>query len=312
MDSFFNHGRVCWKQFGSLSQTQERVINQILSGQLNNDSVTVNGVVVRLDTKPAQNTVSYVLRDDWDDEVTVVSEQGHPETGERYIVQGVVNYDNSVNENIIIETNRRLAMQESPPPVQESQQITSTQQEPENAIDIYLILLIVAVVAVLIVLTVLLVRKSGGEAQPQPIDPSSVVSVDDKTIKTVAPTEKAIQQGTVKVMPGRFEVSEGSDLQEIRLIRPPGAAEHEIKYTFGRKSGDKFKHIQLNDTTVSSRQAELLFRNGKYVLVNIPDPNDPDRYATLVNGEKMQAQENRTLSEGDVIQMGHVVLIYHS
>ena len=126
-----------------------------------------------------------------------------------------------------------------------------------------------------------------------------MVTVADKTQKITAAVadKKAVDAGTVKVMPGRFEVAGGTELKEIRLIRPRGVPDHRLEYTFGRTPGDKITHIQLNDSTVSSRQARLKFSEGKYTLINIPDPNDPDRNATIFNNKKMNADEPRPLAE---------------
>lgn len=301
-------------------QEIERVVQRILNGQMLNASVTVYGVVSHWELDPASNTVSYVLRDDWNDLVTVVSEGAHPETNRRYRVRGFVAFEASNRIYQIMETERILldvpptpVIILPPTPVPEPVQPTPI-PEPEKVegeVDIYLLILIACVVMVLVVLIALLLRyRAASKAE---IDSSSLITVVDKTQKITAsvPTDKAIQQGTVKVMPGRFEVEGGQEIKEIRLFRPRGLADHNLKYTFGRREGDPISHIRLNEPTVSSRQAEMLFRDGKYVFVNIPDPSDPDRNASIINGRRMTAQESCVLNEGDVIEMGHVKLIYH-
>lgn len=289
------------------SQEIERVVIKILNGQKVNADVTVYGVVDKWSLNKADNTIAYVLQDDWGDKITTISKatHGNPETHKRYRVSGYVSFDQANREYQIMETERNLLEDTSkiidppPPPVQ---------AQPNWVI----ILLVVGVVVVLIALIFILIKSRPG-AKTDDFASGDVVTVADKTQKITAAVadQKAVDAGTIKVMPGRFEVAGGKELKEIRLIRPKGVSDHRLEYTFGRLPGDRVKHIQLNDPTVSSEQARLKFRDGKYTLINIPDPDDPDRNATVLNNEKMQADGARELTEGDTIQMGHVTLIYH-
>jgi len=321
----------------------QRAVNQILNGKKLNALVTIYGVIEKLELNKADNTIAYELKDDWGDRVTVISRAGHPETNKRYRVEGYVAYDPPSKKYIVMETNR-LDLTPKPvlPPAPVVAPPTSTPIPPTPTLaptstpaptptpkptpeptfldtvglgqgaDTQLILLIGAVIVVLIVLIVVLLRNKQTSSAPD-FDATTVVTMADKTQKITAAvaSESAVQSGTVKVMPGRFEVVGGVELKEIRLIRPRGVPDHQIEYTFGRLPGDKITHIQLNDPTVSSRQARLEFRDGKFILVNIPDPSDPDRNAIILNGAKMNVDENRELQDGDKIDMGHVQLVYH-
>jgi hypothetical protein len=288
------------------AQEIERVVNKILNGQKTNAQVTVYGVVEKWERNPADNTIAYVLQDDWGDQATVIgpATADHPETHKRYRVSGYVSFDQANRKYIIMETDR-IVIEEPPPP-------TPPPPPPPNGVNWLIVVLVVAVILVLAALVFVLVKgRVGHETTGFPAD--AVVTVADKTQKITAAVadQKAVDAGTVKVMPGRFEVVGGTELKEIRFIRPRGIPDHRLEYTFGRLAGDPTKHIQLNDPTVSSNQAKLKYRDGKYVLMNIPDPNDPDRNATVINNEKMKADENRELKEGDSIQMGYVTLHYH-
>jgi hypothetical protein len=143
---------------------------------------------------------------------------------------------------------------------------------------------------------------------------NAMITVVDKTQKVTAPVaaKAAIDDGTVKVLPGRFEIKGGVDLKEIRLFRPRNVPDHQIEYTFGRLPGDRFRHVQLGDPTVSSQQARLKYGKDGYSLINLPDPADPERNATLLNGVAMGAHEGRPLKDGDTIRMGNVELVYHA
>jgi len=293
------------------AQQIERVANKILNGQMVNASVTVYGVVDKLDIDKASNTIAYVLKDDWGDMVTVIATGEHPEThNKRYRVSGYVSHDQANRAYVIMETQRSAIEPPALPRPVPGDNGSTVQMEPR--INWTMIALIIGVVLVLVALGFVLIKSRSGSST-EDFGSDAVVTVADKTQKITAAVadQKAVDAGTVKVMPGRFEVAGGTELKEIRLIRPSGVPDHRLEYTFGRLAGDRITHIQLNDSTVSSSQARLKFREGKYTLINIPDPNDPDRNATILNNEKMNADEERALTEGDTIQMGHVSLIYH-
>ncbi|TKJ36910.1 hypothetical protein CEE37_14440 [candidate division LCP-89 bacterium B3_LCP] len=172
-----------------------------------------------------------------------------------------------------------------------------------------LILLIGALIIVLAVLIFVLIRE---RMKLSATDEESVITAFDKTqkIRVPLPTKEAIENETVKLMPGRFEVEGGQEIKEIPIFRPRGIQDHKLEYTFGRLKGSVMSHIQLEDQTVSKRQARMKYNKGKYTLINIPDPNDPDRNATIFNDVEMKVNEERELNEGDRIKMGNVSLIY--
>lgn len=296
--------------YPAAAQQIERVANKILNGQMVNASVTIYGVVDKWDIDKASNTIAYVLQDDWGDRVTVIATGEHPETHKRYRVSGYVSHDQANREYVIMETQRSVIEPPPlPPPVPEGNGSTV---QPEPRTKWTMIALIIGVVLVLAALGFVFIKSRSGTSN-EDFGSDAVVTVADKTQKITAAVadQKAVDAGTVKVMPGRFEVAGGTELREIRFIRPRGVPDHRLEYTFGRLAGDRITHVQLDDSTVSSRQVRLKFREGQYTLINIPDPNDPDRNATILNNEEMKADEGRVLIEGDTVQMGRVSLIYH-
>lgn len=332
---------VLFTSIGIAQEGNERIIESIQNGQMVDEYVKVTGYVERWKKNPANSTISYIVRDNWGDEITVISNKEHPETKARYEVEGYVVFKPAEKEYQIMEQKRaNLDVPTStpvpPPPTPTQVEVTATpmpltptasptamaeiaggsgemkdEKPVENGFDWVLGLLLAAIIAVIVILIVLLLR--GNQDSLAGLDETAVINVADKTQKINAPVakEEAVQNGTVKMMPGRLEIVGGVELKELRLIRPRGVADTKIKYTFGRLEGDPITHIQLNDPTVSSRQAELRFQENHFILVNIPDPNDPDRNATLYNGRKMEAEESVVLSEGDSIEMGNVKIIYH-
>ncbi|MGC8915445.1 MAG: FHA domain-containing protein [Thermoanaerobaculum sp.] len=113
--------------------------------------------------------------------------------------------------------------------------------------------------------------------------------------------------GTLKVLPGRFEVVAGeSEVKEIRFYKVPTQPVPEI--TFGRLAGAPYVHVQLNSPTVSGRQGKVTYQNGQWVLTNFaPATSNPTR----VNGRDLAVDESVPLREGDRVEMGEVVLAFH-
>ncbi len=288
--------------FSTFAQDIERVVINIKEGKLTNDKVTVYGFCDRWELKPGTQTYFFMLRDDWGDEIKVLTDKGQPKTNTRYRITGLVGVD-AINREYIINELERIELTENtpiiPPPPAKSE------------VPWTLIILVSATAVILVVLIIVLVSMRKPSV-PDFVKSGDVVLTEDSTVKISAAkaTEEAIAAGTVKVMPGRFEVVGGADIKEIRLIRPGSIPEHQIAYTFGRKEGDPITHIRLNDPTVSSNQAKLTFKAGKYTLINYPDPDDPNRNATQINGKVMQANETYQLKDGDEITMGVVKLIF--
>jgi len=113
--------------------------------------------------------------------------------------------------------------------------------------------------------------------------------------------------GTLKVLPGRFEVVSGeTEVKEIRFYKVPSQAVPEV--TFGRLAGAPYVHVQLNSPTVSGRQAKMTYQEGTWILTNFaPATSNPTR----VQGRELGVDESVVLREGDQVEMGEVVLRFH-
>ena len=113
--------------------------------------------------------------------------------------------------------------------------------------------------------------------------------------------------GTLKVLPGRFEVIAGeSEVKEIRFYKVPTQPLPEV--TFGRLAGSPYVHVQLNSPTVSGRQGKMTYQGGQWLFTNFAPPTSNP---TRVNGRDLAVDESVPLREGDRVEMGDVVLIFH-
>ncbi|MDF1503881.1 FHA domain-containing protein [Roseisolibacter sp. H3M3-2] len=113
-------------------------------------------------------------------------------------------------------------------------------------------------------------------------------------------------EGTLQFLPGRLEVVSGPDRgREVRFVRTgPGDA---LEITFGRSEGPPYRHVQLMARTVSRQHAAMQLADGHWGLRNMSATNP-----VLLNGRALEAGEVAPLLvEGDRIEMGEVVFVFH-
>lgn len=149
-------------------------------------------------------------------------------------------------------------------------------------------------------------------APAQPTPASSVPAAAAVPASSPAPARVATSppaatsakpSGTLKVLPGRFRVLAGLDAVPELRFHAPKDGNGQIEITFGRSSGQPYRHVQLAPKTVSRRQARLVFHDGHYDLTNYaPDESNP----TTVNARPLAVNESAPLHDGDVITMGEV------
>jgi hypothetical protein len=113
-------------------------------------------------------------------------------------------------------------------------------------------------------------------------------------------------EGTLQFLPGRFEIGSGLDAgREIRFVHVPGPNGMEV--TFGRSTGELYRHIQLRDKTVSRRHARMELRASRWVLRNLSATNP-----VVWNGRELVGEQEQRLDDGDQIEMGEVVFTFRS
>jgi hypothetical protein len=136
-------------------------------------------------------------------------------------------------------------------------------------------------------------------------DPSHASLVNGETLRFAVADE-----GTLRFLPGRLEVSAGPDAgREVRFVAPPGAGgDGQVEITFGRTEGPAYRHIQLLARTVSRRHARMLLSDDHWSLQNLSATNP-----VILNGRPLAPDEVAPLLvDGDRIEMGEVVFTFHS
>lgn len=113
--------------------------------------------------------------------------------------------------------------------------------------------------------------------------------------------------GTLQFLPGKLEVVEGRDVgQEIRFVRTAGPDGQTI--TFGRSEGPQYRHVQLQEHTVSRQHARMVLEGKTWTLTNMSRTNP-----VSINGLAMSEETpSVVLRDGDRIEMGEVVFRFRS
>ena len=119
--------------------------------------------------------------------------------------------------------------------------------------------------------------------------------------------EKGVADGTLQFLPGKLEVIEGRDVgQELRFVRTPGPDGQTI--TFGRSEGPQYRHVQLQEHTVSRQHARMSLDGKTWTLKNLSRTNP-----VSVNGLALSEEAPAVvLRDGDRIEMGEVVFRFRS
>jgi hypothetical protein len=126
-------------------------------------------------------------------------------------------------------------------------------------------------------------------------------AVLNETIRFRRPVEEPVQ-----LLPGRLEVVSGDPThREIRFVRIPGEP---MQLILGREGGPSPQYVALRSGTVSRQHARLAFHNGRWAVANLSKTNP-----VVVNDEELSYVEGeRSLDDGDRLELGEVVLRFHA
>jgi hypothetical protein len=134
------------------------------------------------------------------------------------------------------------------------------------------------------------------------VEPSPRSAKYAETVRFRRPSEEPVQ-----LLPGRLEVLSGeSKHREIRFVRVPGEP---LQLVVGRDPGvPSPRHVALQSSTVSRQHARFQFADGKWAVANLSRTNP-----VIVNDEHLSdTAGERTLADGDRIELGEVVLRFRA
>lgn len=272
------------------------------SGEYSNDFVTVEGVIIKYNPGANNSTAFYTIKGDFGGEIQVNTNGERPEVNKRYTVEGTVVIDgttykedangNPVDNVYMIEKNKVI----------------------KTSMKDWLLIGGIACLVVLVVIIVLMLKKQRTTSVLNSSDSTSQSSQkSDSTPLVTANDFKTIRVNlneapkTMKLMPGLLEISAGPDKGKKFYI-----SGYQTPYgnvvTIGREEvqGDKkYAHIQLFDNTISRKQAEIISVGDKTFVKNLSQVN-----YTLLDGEKIEANDMKEISLGSVIKTGAVEFTY--
>jgi hypothetical protein len=107
-------------------------------------------------------------------------------------------------------------------------------------------------------------------------------------------------------LPGRLEVLAGTTHhREILFVRIPGKPAHLV---LGRDGGPAPHYVGLDSPTVSRRHARFSYADGQWLVKNLSQTNP-----LVVNNEELSESDGeRPLADGDRLELGEVVLLFHA
>ena len=143
---------------------------------------------------------------------------------------------------------------------------------------------------------------NGSASRSAPVPTSAPRYADGQTLRFALPDD-----GTLQFLPGRLQVIVGPETgREIRFVRSPNTPTTDV--TFGRSEGPPHRHIQLLVPTVSRRHALMSLIDEHWSLQNLSATNPVTH-----NGRRLAPDEVvPLLVDGDRIEMGEVVFVFHS
>ena len=170
--------------------------------------------------------------------------------------------------------------------------------------------------ALLIIAAVFLLRRPVPEVRPVTPSPSfgeeytppsstpatpSLEMLQTRKIERGAVSMDEPMEGTLKVLPGKWTVSDGNESWMFRLYQTEAAPE----FTIGRESGPKLKHIKIASQAVSRKQAKIRYEGGSYTLVNLSSTNP-----SMINENSLGEGESASIENGAKIVLGDVEIVF--
>jgi pSer/pThr/pTyr-binding forkhead associated (FHA) protein len=171
-----------------------------------------------------------------------------------------------------------------------------------------------AILLLILIVVLLLKRKSGDsnrKTTPEKRPTQTVVEKTDPTPKENLKTMiiPATSSRTMKFIPGGLEVMTGDD--KGRIIRISGyPSDDGSTVTIGREPviGPRdYAHIQFKERTISRKQAEIIFKDGKLYIKNLSETN-----FTCLDGRDIPVNTALELKSGSVITFGEIDLKYNA
>lgn len=298
--------------FSSTSYAQEIFIKDILQNPVTYEGelVEVNGLVMQYIEATEKTTAHYLLKDDYGAIIRINTAEGEPETNVKYKASGIVYIDQSRNEPFISEKSRQRIQKETTTII--AQQPAEKTWLEENLL---LVIIIGSIIIVILLLIILFTSRRITRRYPTTTTATKPPVTEEATYKTKeTPTEELKtmiipkpSSKTMKFIPGELEVTAGQDKgKKLKIAGYP--TDDGSVITIGREkvTGPRdYAHIELKERTISRKQAEIIYRDGKLFIKNLSETN-----FTRINGEEIPVNSSKELVSGAVLTFGEVEITY--
>lgn len=256
------------------------IIPDIIAGNYDHDIIHLTGVVDRLGTNRRGSVKrEYWVKSSGDGEIRVRSSGASPEVGQTLKIKGYVNLDRGPSgvSRFINEVDRAV--------ISENTDDDDGNQESGGLSSLVIILLAALFVLNLFLVFYILYRIFYVTVDP-PWPPPPPLDF----------------------LPAGLRVLNGEDRGRFITFKK-SPSDTSVEYTVGRTHKVwSYKHITLDDNTVSHQQAAIHFDGENWSIQNLADPVESN--ATVVNGRSMVQYETFDLKDGYSIEFGRVKTIF--
>lgn len=284
-------------------------IKEILSkyGSYKGEVVTVAGLVTQYVDATERTTAYFLIKDDYGAIIKINTADPKPETNQKYQVTGILYYDEALQMPFISEKSRIKL--DNPIIIYKN-----SGDDKETWLSKNLLVLIIggSGLLLLVLFTILISRKK----KPEPFITNKPDDKQGPAFGTGKPTPRenlktmvipVASPKTMKFIPGELEVLTGDDKGKIFKISGYPTEEGSI-VTVGRETvtGQRdFAHIQLKESTISRRQAEIIYKDGKLYIRNLSETN-----YTKLDGKDIPPNSVAELKSGSIIAFGEIQMKY--
>ena len=301
-------------QVKSLLQTPSEYVNRV---------VDVEGVVDRWIEKAENDKAGfYVLKDNFGDSIKVQTIEPNPPVGQYCKITGLLSKGPRRNDFYIQSRNIILLAKEADKPYEKSiekpQPVEVDKQPSQEGFlekirrftgSIYSVLVYVALFMLAVAIIVVLLKRHYGS--PMPLESPTMSGDDAKTIridlegKIVSGPD--IDEKTQKLLIGYFEVTDGMEAAKGQRLYIPGLFTMIGREERGKDKSKGWITFPSDHSTVSRHQADLIFEEGNYVIVNHATVN-----STVVNGKALGDGKKIRIKDGDQISFGNIELTFRA
>ena len=261
-------------------------------GKYNNEFVKIRGQVIQYSPGDNQSTASYTVQGEYGGKIIVTTMDNKPDVFQIYEVAGTVVIDPYTQEPYLIERFKYVS------------------NIGGGAVENPLILFafFIGSLAIAVIVVIYYVKKTIKNSMPPSVPAYAGVKSgasfdnDFKTIRMTVNNPK-----NLVYMPGKLVIVSGPDVgKELMISGFPSTRGNIV--TVGRENvaGDKaYSHIQLTESTISRKQAEIIQAENRILLKNLSETN-----YTQLNGKELKPEQEKEITPNSVIRMGSLEFKY--